>query len=129
MAKQRIFISFDYDNDSDIKTMLAGQAKLSDSPFDFIDASVKEPLTGDWKDKVRRRLRNCDQMIVLCGTRTYTANGVASELKIAQELGLPYFHLWGRSGKTCYKPTSALNTDKMYQWEWATLKSLIGGAR
>lgn len=129
MAKQRIFISFDYDHDEDIKILLAGQAKHNDSPFDFTDASVKEALIGDWKEKVKRRIRNCDQVIVLCGTSTNTASGVSAELKIAQELRTPYFLLWGRSGSKCYKPAAALNTDKIYEWTWPNLKSLIGGTR
>lgn len=129
MAKQRIFISFDYDNDEDIKIMLAGQAKLSDSPFDFTDASVKEPLSGDWKEKVKGRIRNCDQVIILCGTTTNTATGVSTELKIAQEIGKPYFLLWGRTSKTCVKPVAALSTDKIYNWTWDNLKSLIAGSR
>ena len=129
MAKQRIFISFDYDHDEDIKIMLAGQAKLEDSPFDFIDASVKEALTGDWKDKVKKRISNCDQVIVLCGTSTNTASGVSAELKITQELETPYFLLKGRADKTCVKPTAALSSDKIYNWTWANLKSLIDGAR
>lgn len=129
MSKPRIFISFDFDNDEDLKILLAGQAKNDDSPFDFVDASVKEHLTGDWKEKVRRRLRNCDQVIVLCGERTHTATGVAAELSIVQDLNLPYFLLWGRSSKTCTAPTSANTTDKIYKWTWDNLKSLIAGYR
>ena len=71
-SKKRVFISFDIDNDEGTKTMLAGQAKLPDSPFDFTDASVKYHLTGDWKDKVKRRMDNVDQVIVLCGQKTHT---------------------------------------------------------
>ena len=129
MTKQRIFISFDYDNDEDIKTLLAGQAKLPDSPFDFTDASVKEHLTGDWKEKVKRRMRNCDQDVILCGVNTNTAQGVAAELEIVQEIETPYFLLHGRSGKKCAKPSTAKNTDKMYDWTWPNLKILIGGGR
>src|SRR5260221_801933 len=129
MAKQRIFISFDYDNDEDIKIMLAGQAKFEDSPFDFKDASVKEALTGDWKEKVKNRIRNCDQVIVLCGTSTYAASGVSTELKIAQDLDKPYFLLAGRSSKRCTKPKTALSTDIVYDWIWKNLKLLIEGKR
>lgn len=129
MAKQRVFISFDYDHDSDIKTMLAGQAKLPDSPFDFIDASVKEHLTGDWKDKVKRRMQNCDQVVILCGEYTRNAAGVVAELEIAQSIGKKYFLLKGRSDKTCYEPSSAKSSDKLYKWTWDNLKALIGGAR
>jgi len=50
-SKLRAFISFDVDHDDGAKTMLAGQAKHEDSRFDFKDNSVKEPLTGDWKER------------------------------------------------------------------------------
>jgi hypothetical protein len=129
MAKKRVFISFDYDHDERAKTMLALQAKLEDSPFDFKDASLKEPLTGDWKAKVRRRMDNIDVVIVLCGKTTHTAKGVAAEVEIAQEKKKEYFLLAASSDSTCTKPISALATDKLYKWTWDNLKALIGGSR
>src|SRR5215469_12405615 len=129
MAKKRAFISFDYDNDEDLKIMLAGQARHDDSPFDFKDASIKDHLPGDWREKVRRRMANIDVVIVICGERTNAATGVAHEVTIARETGTPYFLLWGRSEKNCYKPTSALDTDKVYKWTWDNLKALIEGKR
>lgn len=128
MAK-RAFISFDFDHDEDLRNLLAGQAKHPDSPFEIIDRSLKEPLTGDWKEKVRRRMNNVDVMIVMCGEYTHTASGVAAELTIAREASKPYFLLWGRNGKTCTKPTSALAADRIYEWTWDNLKALIGGAK
>ena len=129
MAKKRVFISFDVDHDEGTKIMLAGQAKLQDSPFDFADASVKEPLTGDWKEKVRRRMSNIDVVIVLCGEDTHTASGIAAEVTIAQEKRVPYFLLAAYADKSCTKPTSAKTEDKLYKWTWDNLKVLIGGAR
>ncbi len=129
MAKKRVFISFDVDHDEGTKTMLAGQAKLEDSPFDFIDASIKEHLTGDWKEKVRRRMDNIDVVIVLCGEYTHLASGVAAEVTIAQEKTVPYFLLAAYADKSCTKPTSSKTDDKLYKWTWDNLKKLIGGAR
>jgi hypothetical protein len=126
---KRAFISFDFDHDEDLRNLLAGQAKNPDTPFEFANWSVREPMTGDWKDKVRGRIRSTELMIVICGEWTHTATGVAAELKIAQEERKPYFLLWGRSGKTCTKPTSATAADKIYEWTWANLKALVGGAR
>lgn len=128
-TKKRVFISFDYDNDEGVKTMLAGQAKLPDSPFDFKDASIKEHLTGDWKEKVKRRMDNIDVVVVLCGEKTHTAAGVSAELDIAKEKNKDYFLLAAYSDKTCTKPKSALSTDKVYKWTWDNLKALIGGGR
>jgi hypothetical protein len=127
--KKRVFISFDIDHDEGAKIMLAGQAKLPDSPFDFKDNSIKEQLSGDWKEKVRSRMDNVDVVIVLCGTHTHTATGVASELEIAKEKEKPYFLLAAYSDKNCTKPTSASTTDKIYRWTWDNLKSLIAGNR
>lgn len=127
--KKRAFISFDIDHDEGAKIMLVGQAKLQDSPFDFNDNSVKEHLTGDWREKVRRRMDNVDVVIVLCGTQTHTAAGVAAELTIAKEEGKPYFLLAAYSDKNCTKPTSASASDKVYRWTWDNLKSLIAGNR
>ena len=126
---KRAFISFDYDHDEDLRILVAGQAKHSDSPFDFTDASIKEHLPGDWKEKVRRRMANIDVVIVVCGEWTHTATGVAHEVTIAQETGTPYFLLWGRRDRTCYKPATAAATDKIYEWTWPNLKALINGAR
>ena len=129
MAKKRAFISFDYDHDEGAKIMLAGQAKLPDTPFDFTDASVKDHLSGDWKEKVRRRMDNIDIVIVLCGELTHTAKGVAEELSIAREKYKPYFLLAAYADKSCTKPTTATESDKVYKWTWDNLKALVGGAR
>src|SRR3989304_5272938 len=122
-TKKRVFISFDVDQDEGKKIMVATQAKHPDSPFDFADASIKEPLSGDWKEKVRRRMSNIDVVIVLCGEYTHTASGVAVELAIAQEKSVPYFLLAAYSDKYCTKPTSARSDDKVYKWTWDNLKA------
>ena len=129
MSKKRAFISFDYDHDEGAKTMLAGQAKYEDTPFEFSDASVKEHLTGDWEAKVRRRMDNIDIVIVLCGEHTNAAQGVDKELTIAREKGKPYFLLAAYADKSCTKPTSARAGDKVYRWTWDNLKALIEGSR
>ena len=129
MAKKRVFISFDVDHDEGVKNMLAGQAKHPDSPFDFTDASIKEPLTGDWKGKVRRRMDNIDVVIFLCGTLTNTASGVTAEYRIALDANKPYFCLKAYSDKYCMKPAGAFASDKVYDWTWDNVKLLIGGAR
>lgn len=129
MTKTRTFISFDYDHDSDLKLLLVGQAKNSDSPFEITDMSIKETIDSNWKAKARTRIKGCDVVIVICGEKTNTANGVSAELKIAQEENIPYFLLNGRSVKKCVKPKGALSSDKLYNWTWDNLKVVIRGGR
>ena len=129
MAVKRAFISFDFDHDEDLRNLLVGQAKNPDTPFEIHNWSLKESLTGDWKEKVRTRIRQTDLTIVICGQHTHQATGVSAELTITREERHPYFLLKGRSDAECNRPSSALTSDKMYKWTWDNLKVLIGGAR
>lgn len=127
MTAVRVFISFDYDHDLDLRNLLAGQAKHPGSPFEIADWSVKK-VSANWEADARRRIRAVGQVAVICGEHTHTAAGVAKEVKIAQEVGTPYFLLHGRKGKACRKPSTA-TTDTVYEWTWENLKNLIKGAR
>ncbi len=124
---RRAFISFDYDNDARQKDLLVGQSKNPDSPFVIHDWSLKEP-SADWKARARRQIRSSGLVIVLCGKNMRTATGVAAELAIAQEEGVPYFLLAAYS-EGSGKPTTATSGDKLYKWTWDNLKALVGGAR
>jgi MTH538 TIR-like domain (DUF1863) len=126
--KVPVYISFDYDHDSDLKTLLVGQAANEDSPFSIADWSIKEP-SSDWKDKARERIKRVKQVIVLCGEHTETATGINAEIAIARDEKKPYFLLAGRASGKNKKPTAALSADKMYNWTWENLKTLIAGGR
>ncbi len=128
MAKVPVFISFDYDNDNDLKALFAGQAKNPDSPFEIVDHSIKEE-SADWKTKARTRIKRSQQVVVICGSHTDKATGVNVEINIAKEEGKPYFLLSGRAAGLNKKPTAALASDKIYKWTWPNLKSLIAGQR
>lgn len=129
MKKSRAYISFDFDHDSDLKMLLVGQSKNTNSPFEIVDMSIKEVISENWKANARRRIKSCDVVIVICGKYTNTASGVSAELKIAQEENIPYFLLSGRSNEINVKPLAALPSDKIYKWTWDNLQLLISGRR
>jgi hypothetical protein len=125
----RLFVSFDFDHDEDLRNLLIGQAKNPDSPFAVADWSVREPETGNWQEKIRGRIRQVGQVAVICGQNTDSATGVAAEVRIAREEEKPYFLLAGRTAGGNKRPSTALSTDKMYRWTWENLKTLIEGGR
>lgn len=127
MTAKRTFISFDFDHDNDLRNALVGQAKYPNSPFEIVDASVRRHLRGDWEKQVRRRIKRADLAIVMCGEHTHKAEGVAIEVKIAQEEGADYFLLQGYRDRACTKPTSARSDDEMHEWTWDNLRKLIEG--
>lgn len=126
MNTKSVFISFDYDNDQDLRGNLVAQAKDPEAPFSIDDWSVKEPISENWKKKVRELIRRADMTIVICGEHTHQASGVAAEVTIVREVGKPYFLLRGRRKKTCTRPRSARRRDRIHDWTWSNLKKLIG---
>ena len=118
MAKKRVFISFDYDHDLDLKNLLIGQAKNEDSPFEIADWSLKE-ASLDWKARCRERIKRCDYVIVIVGGHMGTATGVKAEIAIAREEKVSMFGLRGRAGAV----PDGFPT--VYSWTWNNLNTLL----
>ena len=125
MARKRVFISFDFDNDADLRDNLVAQSKHPESPFSMVDCSLRVAYDERWRQRVRNIIRGADLTIVICGAHTDTAKGVAAELTIIQEEGKPYFLLRGRPHRTCAKPAMARALDEMHAWSWENLRNLI----
>ena len=125
----RAFISFDFDHDEDLRNLLVGQAKNNNSPFDFSNWSLKEPLSGDRKKKIRDRIALTSLTVVICGHHTHIASGVSAELEITKELGKPYFLLAGHPDGKCTKPKESGTNDKIYSWNWPNMEKLLKGER
>jgi hypothetical protein len=122
-SKCRLFISYDYDHDGDIKTFLVGQSRRKDSPFFIEDWSIKV-ASRDWRSKARSRIRRADLVLVLCGYYTHQAIGVGKEIKIAKEEGTPYALLKGRKKGTVRRPPGTWFWETIHPWEWETLRRL-----
>ena len=125
MAGPRIFTSFDFDHDEDIRLLFVGQARNPRTPFTLADWSVKAPMSGDWKEQVRSRIRSVDRVVVLCGEHMDTATGVSAEVRIAREEGKPVYFIKGRKDKNCKLPKAALPTDRMADWTWDGLAVML----
>ncbi len=124
MAKKKVFVSFDFDNDKTLKDFIIGQAKLEDSPFEVIDFSLKEAAPEKtWLDKARAAISRADVFIVMLGSKTRTAPGVLKEVKIANELKMTKFQIIGyKDGSETWAVPDA---GRVYRWNWENLKSLL----
>ncbi len=122
MSKKRVFISFDYDNDLNLKNLLAGQAKLEDSPFEISDWSMKEAAPEkDWEDKALSRIKRSDIVVVITGAQTYKASGVKKEVKMARENHIPIIQIKLQGTN----PIKVENAGILYNWTWDNLKKLL----
>ena len=124
MAKKRVFVSFDFDNDKTLKDFIIGQARLPDSPFEVIDTSLKEaqPMKT-WEDKAREAIKRSDIVLVMVGASTHKAPGVLKEVKMARDANIPIVQVIGyKDGNYTQVPDAG----RLYAWNWDNLKKLIG---
>ncbi len=123
MAK-RVFISFAIE-DEGLRDLLVGQARNENSPFEFVDMSVKEPWSSEWKTKCRTKIKGCHGMIAIATSNTKKAAGQLWELNCAKEESIPRRGIWGHSDD---KPTSLpeeLDGVRIVNWTWDNIKSFI----
>lgn len=124
MAKKKVFISFDFDNDKTLKEFMVGQAKLPDSPFEIADYSLKEAAPEkDWLDKATAAIKRAEVFIVMLGSKTRKAPGVLKEIKVANDLDKPKFQIIGY--KEGSEEWAVPGGGRTYKWDWENLKKLL----
>jgi|SRR5579862_2407149 len=124
MAKKKVFISYDFDNDKALKDFIIGQAKLEDSPFEVADHSLKEAAPEkDWLVKATAAIARADVFIVMLGPKTKKASGVLKEVKVANDLKMTKFQLIGYKDGT--EDLAVPDAGRVYRWNWENLKKLL----
>lgn len=124
MAKKRVFVSFDYDNDKSLRDLILGQAKSPDSPFDVTNVSLKEAAPDkEWEGKARKAIAGSDIVLIMLGAKTAKASGVLKEVAMATELGKPRFQVIGPKGGS--KDWAVPGGGRVYSWNWENLKNLL----
>jgi hypothetical protein len=129
MSDVRVFLSFDVDHDVDLADLLSDQSGRGGSGFLVSARSEAGMVTDRWCEAVRRRIRDADQVIVVCGQHTKDSVRVNSELRIAQEEQKPYFLLWGRRERMCTMPARVTRAERMYSWSWEILLQKISDGK
>ena len=124
MAKKKVFISFDFDNDRTLKEFIVQQAKNADSPFEITDMSLKEAAPEkDWLDKAKAAIGRSEVFMVMLGPKTKNAPGVLKEVKVANELNKSKFQIIGYNGGS--EDWAVANAGRVYRWDWENLKKLL----
>lgn len=121
---KKIFISFSV-KDEKYRNYLVKQSKKDNSPFTFIDMSVKQPWEDNiWKQKCRTKIRSCDGMIVLLSKNTWHSSGTRWEIKCAKNEGIPIVGMHIKKKEKGAIPPD-LKKEKIITWTWSNLESVI----
>jgi hypothetical protein len=117
----RIFVAFAKE-DVRFRDLFCGQAKNEDTPFEFVDMSVKEPWDENWKTNCRSRIKGCDGLIALISKNTALADGQLWEIKCAKEEGVP---ILGVYCSTENRPVVTPTGIEVVDWTWANIDAFL----
>ena len=116
MSMVDVFVSFDVDHDEELYEQLLAESTAQASSFAVSGGSERLMNTEVSREAARSRIRDADQVIVICGEHTGVSTRMSTELRLAQEEHTPYLLLWGRRDLMCTKPAGAKTVDGMYSW-------------
>lgn len=94
--KKTIFVAFAIE-DERMRDLLKGQSLHTDSPFEYIDMSVKKPYDSEWKKHVQTRIRRSDGVIALVSKNSLKSSGQEWEVLCSKEEKKKVLGLWAYS--------------------------------
>lgn len=119
MATLKIFVSFEFDKDNDLKNNFIEQAK-EHTQHRIHNCSLNEAYpSASWKNKARKAIRQCDVVVVLIGQDTHNAQGVIVETDMALSLNKPVIQV--RPQGRPYKGLTRLG--EPIKWKWKTINA------
>lgn len=117
--KKTVFVAFAIE-DVRCRDLLKGQSLNTQSPFEYVDMSVKEAYDEEWKKKVRSRILRSDGVIALISENSLTSTGQKWEIKCAKEEGVKVRGVW------CYTDDrTKIEGVNTVVWSWDNIAAFI----
>lgn len=117
--KKVIFVAFAIEDES-ARNLLKGQSLHTDSPFEYVDMSVKDAYDSQWKDRVRTRIRRSDGVIALVSKNSLTSSGQKWEIQCAKEEKKRLRGIWAYTDDR-----TKLDGVNTVVWTWENIASFI----
>jgi hypothetical protein len=117
-----VFVAFAIE-DARQRDLLKGQSLNTNTQFEYVDMSVKEPYDSNWKDRVRTRIRRSDGVLALVSRNTIMSSGEKWEIQCAKEERRPLIGLWAYSDDRT-RPQD-LSGQRVIEWTWQGIADFI----
>lgn len=122
MTTRKIFVSFEFDKDKDLRGHFYAQAKPYARRYRIRNCSLREAYeTPEWKEKARTAIRGCDAVIVLVGQDTHNAPGVRTEVDMARSFGKPILQV--RPHGRAYRGVTGVKDP--IPWKWRRIEQWL----
>ncbi len=119
--KKVVFVAFAIEDERQ-RDFLKGQSLNTKSPFEYVDMSVREAYSSEWKERVRTRIRRSDGVIALVSKNSLSSSGQKWEIACAREEKKRVLGIWA------YKDERTnLEGVRIVVWTWDAIKNFIDG--
>jgi hypothetical protein len=117
--KKVVFVAFAIEDERQ-RDFLKGQSLNTKSPFEYVDMSVKEAYSSDWKERVRTRIRRSDGVIALISKNSLSSAGQKWEIACAHEEKKRVLGIWAYTDDR-----TNLEGVRTVVWTWDAIKGFI----
>jgi hypothetical protein len=114
-----VFVAFAIE-DVRIRDLIKGQSLHTDSPFEYVDMSVKEAYDEEWKKRVSTRILRSDGVLAIVSKNSLNSTGQKWEIQCAKEEKKPL------RGILAYKDdqTTLVGVNTV-AWTWDNIAAFI----
>ena len=117
--KKVVFVAFAIEDERQ-RDFLKGQSLNTNSPFEYVDMSVKEAYSSEWKERVRTRIRRSDGVVALISKNSLTSGGQKWEIACAREEKKRVLGIWAYTDDR-----TDLTGVRTVVWAWDAIKDFI----
>ena len=132
MAKKKIFISYDYDNDKHYKNLLVAWDANSEFDLSFYDASVDVSVDSNDAAAIKRtisaRINNATYFLCIIGKQTNKSGWVKWEIEKAVELTKKLVAVKIDSGNTSPDAIQGVGASWAMSFTFDSIKNAIDSA-
>ena len=117
--KKVVFLAFAIE-DVRIRDLITGQSLNTETPFEYIDMSVKEAYDEEWKKRVRTRILRSHGVLAIVSKNSLTSTGQKWEIQCAKDEKKPLRGIWA------YKEdrTNLVGVNTIV-WTWENIAAFI----
>lgn len=117
--KKTIFIAFAMEDERQ-RDFLKGQSLNTNSSFEYVDMSVKEPYDSNWKKHVETRIKKSDGVVVLVSKNSLKSSGQKWEILCSKKNNKKILGIWAYAD-------DRTNIDGVYTktWNWENISNFI----
>ena len=120
MADRKVvFVAFAIEDERQ-RDFLKGQSLNTNSPFEYVDMSVKQPYDSNWKERVRTRIRRSDGVIALVSKNSLSSSGEKWEIACAKEEKKKLLGIWAYTDDR-----TNLEGVRTVVWTWDAISKFI----